>query len=211
MGNWLTPQRGGCIAAGVRGPFTGKGYSLGIIDDPYKGPEDANSAGAAAEADRVAPVGVAHPRRTGLGARRRRACARSAQVVVLTRWDHQDDDRLAAGAGAGGSPAALDGAGPAGDRRTRSSRSSCRPPAPSSRTGASPVSRSARSGSRWRSWSRSASAPAATGGRRSTSSGPARRRACCFNAPGSAPLRARLPPGPGQPTALCRVGARAAT
>ena len=44
VGNWLTPQRGGCIAAGVRGPFTGKGYSLGIIDDPYKGPEDAKSA-----------------------------------------------------------------------------------------------------------------------------------------------------------------------
>jgi len=45
VGNWLTPDRGGCIAAGVRGPFTGKGYALGIIDDPYKGPEDANSAG----------------------------------------------------------------------------------------------------------------------------------------------------------------------
>ena len=44
VGNWLTPDRGGCIAAGVRGPFTGKGYALGIIDDPYKGPEDANSA-----------------------------------------------------------------------------------------------------------------------------------------------------------------------
>jgi hypothetical protein len=44
VGNWLTPQRGGCIAAGVKGPFTGKGYNLGIIDDPYKGPEDAKSA-----------------------------------------------------------------------------------------------------------------------------------------------------------------------
>ena len=44
VGNWLTPDRGGCIAAGVRGPFTGKGYALGIIDDPYKGPEDAGSA-----------------------------------------------------------------------------------------------------------------------------------------------------------------------
>ena len=45
VGNWLTPERGGCIAAGVRGPFTGKGYALGIIDDPYTGPEDANSSG----------------------------------------------------------------------------------------------------------------------------------------------------------------------
>ena len=43
VGNWLTRQRGGCIAAGVDGPFTGKGYSLGIIDDPYKGPGDAAS------------------------------------------------------------------------------------------------------------------------------------------------------------------------
>ena len=41
VGNWLTPERGGCIAAGVNGPFTGKGYSLGIIDDPYKGLADA--------------------------------------------------------------------------------------------------------------------------------------------------------------------------
>ena len=38
VGNWLTPQRGGCIAAGVDGPFTGKGYSLGVIDDPLQGP-----------------------------------------------------------------------------------------------------------------------------------------------------------------------------
>ncbi len=43
--SWLTPQRGGCIAAGVRGMFTGKGYSLGIIDDPCKGPEDPSHRG----------------------------------------------------------------------------------------------------------------------------------------------------------------------
>jgi len=30
-----------CIAAGGHGPFTGKGYSSGILDDPYKGPADA--------------------------------------------------------------------------------------------------------------------------------------------------------------------------
>ena len=85
VGNWLTPQRGGCIAAGVRGPFTGKGYALGIIDDPYKGPEDANSASQRQKLiewfqsvwlTRSEP-GVAQT-------------SSAAQVVVLTRW-HQDD------------------------------------------------------------------------------------------------------------------------
>ncbi len=90
VGNWLTPERGGCIAAGVRGPFTGKGYALGIIDDPYKGPEDANSAGQRQKLiewfqsvwltrAEPAPQG---PSRWGF--------AGAAQVVVLTRW-HQDD------------------------------------------------------------------------------------------------------------------------
>jgi len=90
VGNWLTPERGGCIAAGVRGPFTGKGYALGVIDDPYKGPEDANSAGQRQKLiewfqsvwltrAEPAPQG---PSRWGF--------AGAAQVVVLTRW-HQDD------------------------------------------------------------------------------------------------------------------------
>ena len=92
VGNWLTPQRGGCIAAGVRGPFTGKGYSLGIIDDPYKGPEDAKSTlqrerlidwlrsvwlTRAEPAEVEDHKGVLVPNL-------------SAQVIVLTRWDHQD-------------------------------------------------------------------------------------------------------------------------
>jgi hypothetical protein len=92
VGNWLTPKRGGCIAAGVRGPFTGKGYSLGIIDDPYKGPEDAKSALQRERLidwlrsvwlTRAEPAEVEDPNgklRPNL----------SAQVIVLTRWDHQD-------------------------------------------------------------------------------------------------------------------------
>jgi len=92
VGNWLTPQRGGCIAAGVRGPFTGKGYSLGIIDDPYKGPEDAKSALQRERLidwlrsvwlTRAEPAEVEDPNgklRPNL----------SAQVIVLTRWDHLD-------------------------------------------------------------------------------------------------------------------------
>ena len=97
---WLTPDRGGCIAAGVRGPFTGKGYALGIIDDPYKGPEDAGSAAQRKKliewfqsvwltraepgiTPGVSPKGAAPGLTSPSG-------ASAAQVVVLTRW-HQDD------------------------------------------------------------------------------------------------------------------------
>jgi len=88
VGNWLTPQRGGCIAAGVRGPFTGKGYNLGIIDDPYKGPEDAKSA---LQRERLIDwlksvwFTRAEPGLTATG-----GLLPAAQVVVQTRWDHQD-------------------------------------------------------------------------------------------------------------------------
>jgi predicted phage terminase large subunit-like protein len=85
VGNWLTPERGGCIAAGVRGPFTGKGYALGIIDDPYKGPEDPNSASQRQkliEWFQSVWLTRAEPSPRGAGS--------AAQVVVLTRW-HQDD------------------------------------------------------------------------------------------------------------------------
>jgi predicted phage terminase large subunit-like protein len=105
VGNWLTPDRGGCIAAGVRGPFTGKGYALGIIDDPYKGPEDAGSAAQRKKliewfqsvwltrAEPGAAPGVS-PRGAAPGVTSPNAASPSgvsaAQVVVLTRW-HQDD------------------------------------------------------------------------------------------------------------------------
>src|SRR5690606_35818692 len=41
--HWETSERGGLWAAGVGGPITGKGYHLGIIDDPLKNSEDAAS------------------------------------------------------------------------------------------------------------------------------------------------------------------------
>ncbi|WP_341899591.1 terminase [Synechococcus sp. UW140] len=100
VGNWLTPERGGCIAAGVRGPFTGKGYALGIIDDPYKGPEDANSASQRQKliewfqsvwltrAEPAATPGVTPGVKSTNRASPKGVSA--AQVVVLTRW-HQDD------------------------------------------------------------------------------------------------------------------------
>lgn len=92
VGNWLTRQRGGCIAAGVAGPFTGKGYSLGIIDDPYKGPADAGSAALRQKLiDWLRSVWLtrAEPQQTVTADGRLQANL-SAQVVVLTRWDHQD-------------------------------------------------------------------------------------------------------------------------
>ena len=90
VGNWLTPERGGCIAAGVRGPFTGKGYALGIIDDPYKGPEDANSAGQRQKLIEWFQSGWLTRAEPAPGGPSQRGVAGAAQVVVLTRW-HQDD------------------------------------------------------------------------------------------------------------------------
>lgn len=41
--HWETPEGGGLWAAGVGGSITGKGFHLGIIDDPLKNAEEANS------------------------------------------------------------------------------------------------------------------------------------------------------------------------
>lgn len=41
--HWETIEGGGLWAAGVGGPITGKGFHLGIIDDPLKNAEDASS------------------------------------------------------------------------------------------------------------------------------------------------------------------------
>lgn len=40
---WLTQKGGGYTAAGIGGPITGKGFKIGIIDDPLKNREDADS------------------------------------------------------------------------------------------------------------------------------------------------------------------------
>ena len=41
---WETGEGGGMWAAGVGGPITGKGFDVGIIDDPLKNAEEADSA-----------------------------------------------------------------------------------------------------------------------------------------------------------------------
>lgn len=44
VGRWgLEGHRGGLFAAGVGGPITGRGMHIGIIDDPFKNAEEANS------------------------------------------------------------------------------------------------------------------------------------------------------------------------
>ena len=40
---WRTPAGGGLWASGVGGPLTGRGFNLGIIDDPVRGSEEAES------------------------------------------------------------------------------------------------------------------------------------------------------------------------
>lgn len=40
---WNTSGKGGYVAAGVRGPITGRGAHIGVIDDPVKDREDAES------------------------------------------------------------------------------------------------------------------------------------------------------------------------
>lgn len=42
-GKWLTKEGGGYSAAGVGGAFTGKGFKVGIIDDPFKNRDEAES------------------------------------------------------------------------------------------------------------------------------------------------------------------------
>lgn len=42
-GRWLTQSDGGYTAVGVGGAITGRGFKIGIIDDPYKNREEADS------------------------------------------------------------------------------------------------------------------------------------------------------------------------
>jgi hypothetical protein len=71
--------RGGLVAAGVGGALTGKGFNLGIVDDPFKGHDDASSP---AQRDRVWEW-----YRSVFFTRR----APGASIIVInTRW-HEDD------------------------------------------------------------------------------------------------------------------------
>ena len=76
---WLTRSGGGLWAAGVGGPATGKGWHLGIIDDPIK---DAKEASSETIRERIKDwFGSVWTTREEPG---------GALVVVQTRW-HEDD------------------------------------------------------------------------------------------------------------------------
>lgn len=76
---WLTNEGGGMWAAGVGGPITGRGFDLGIIDDPIKDAEEAQSITIRAKHKHW--YDSTWDTREEAGA---------AQIVTLTRW-HQDD------------------------------------------------------------------------------------------------------------------------
>lgn len=77
--HWQTASGGGLWATGVGGPATGKGYHLGIVDDPIKDAKEAQSPTIRdRQKDWYASVWSTREEPNG------------AQVVVQTRW-HEND------------------------------------------------------------------------------------------------------------------------
>lgn len=78
-GNWLTDKGGGYTATGIGGSITGKGFKIGIIDDPFKNREEGDS-----EKERENKwqwyTSTFYTRQEGI----------SAIIVIATRW-HLDD------------------------------------------------------------------------------------------------------------------------
>ena len=78
-GKWMTGERGGYTAVGVGGALTGRGFNIGIVDDPFKNRQDADS-------DTVREnvwkwyTSTFITREEGAG----------GVLVILTRW-HDDD------------------------------------------------------------------------------------------------------------------------
>ncbi len=77
--HWETGKGGGLWAAGVGGPITGKGFHLGLIDDPLKNAEEAESA-TIREAQKDWYRSTFYTR----------AEPDAAVIVIQTRW-HEDD------------------------------------------------------------------------------------------------------------------------
>lgn len=76
---WLTLQGGGMFTSGVGGPLTGKGFHLGVIDDPIKNAEDAASTVLRDKAWEWYQSTFASRLEPG-----------AVQILMLTRW-HEDD------------------------------------------------------------------------------------------------------------------------
>lgn len=78
-GKWITDEGGGYTAVGVGGALTGRGFKIGIIDDPFKNREEADSA--------VVRESRYNWYRSTFYTRQEGA---SMIVFILTRW-HEDD------------------------------------------------------------------------------------------------------------------------
>lgn len=83
---WKTKELGGYFACGKGAQITGRGAQLLIVDDPIKGPEDANSKG---ERDKLWNwfTTVLYTRQTNI---KLPPDKKSSIVVIQTRW-HEDD------------------------------------------------------------------------------------------------------------------------
>lgn len=77
--HWETEQGGGLWAAGVGGPITGKGFHLGIIDDPLKNAEEAASH-TVTESHQAWYPSTFYTREEPGG----------AIVIMMTRWNQND-------------------------------------------------------------------------------------------------------------------------
>lgn len=77
--HWETGSGGGLWAAGVGGPITGKGFHLGIIDDPIKNAEEAQSE-TIRRKHKDWWASTFYPREEPI----------SAIVVIQTRWNEDD-------------------------------------------------------------------------------------------------------------------------
>lgn len=78
-GKWQTQGRGGYTAVGVGGALTGRGFKIGIIDDPFKNREEADSP-VVRESRHKWYQSTFYTRQEGA----------SMIVFILTRW-HEDD------------------------------------------------------------------------------------------------------------------------
>lgn len=77
--HWETTDGGGLWAAGVGGPITGKGFHLGIIDDPLKNAEEANSTTVNESHQAWYPSTFYTREEPG-----------AAIVIMMTRWNEMD-------------------------------------------------------------------------------------------------------------------------
>jgi hypothetical protein len=78
-GKWLTEAGGGYTAVGVGGALTGRGFKIGIIDDPFKNREEADS-----------PVTRDSRHAWYQSTFSTREEGNSMIIFILTRW-HEDD------------------------------------------------------------------------------------------------------------------------